>query len=165
MNRFQKRAAIIAGGGAIAVAATGIAYAYYSAGVSNSTTGTAGTANSTVSDVVPTGATTISGLVPGGAAVNSTVTLKNNNNFSVRISAGKSLTVTSVTGPTGCADNTVAELSGIAAIPATTLAKGATMTVSVPVSMADDPLTDQTACNNSAAGFTVTYSVVTTPVS
>lgn len=144
------------------LAVSGVAYAYYASTASGSVDGSAATATSTVANVTPTAATTITGLVPGGSAQNATITLTNSNSYAVRIPVGKSISVASVTGPAGCADNTVALLSGTVGIPATTLSKsgaaGSTMTVVVPVSMADSTTVDQTSCNGPAS-FTVTYTV------
>jgi hypothetical protein len=157
----SKNAAAALGAGAIAVAASGVAYAYYNASVSGSKTGTASVTDSEVSDVTPTDATAASGLVPGGDSVDVTVTLSNDNPFSVHIPAGKSLSVTGMTGgPTGCDTLTLAGISGSAPIDAQTIDANEDTTVTVPVSMADGD-GNQTPCKGQS--FTLTYSVGTTP--
>jgi hypothetical protein len=155
MRTSTKITAVI-GGAALTIATAGVAYAYYTSTSSGSTTGSATAATSTIGAVTPTAATAITGLVPGGSAQNATVTLTNPNAFSVALAAGKSVGVSTVTGPVGCATNAVASLSGSVAIPAQTIPANGTTTVIVPVSMADAAF-DQTSCNG--ASFTVTYLV------
>ena len=144
-------AAIIAGGSA--------AFAYLSetSHVSPSGgTGSVSPSSGTVSNITWS-AGTVTGLVPGGTSKNITITLSNSNSYSVNI--GKwTFAVASVSGPTGCADNSVADLSGSATTPATfVVPAGLTNTVTVPVSMADLPGTDQSTCV-SGAPLTVTFS-------
>lgn len=154
MPRFRSRSALVLGAGvATAVLAGGIAYAYYLTGVASSGTGSATAAPNTSQDVT-FGASTVSGLVPGGAAVNATVTFTNPNAHAVGYAA-KTIAVSGVSGPTGCATNAVAQLSGTATLPAGVLPANGTTTVTVPVSMADSTTVDQTAC--AGATLTITY--------
>ena len=157
MRKHTSKQLVAAAAVAGAVAVSGIAYAYYASGVSGDGTGTATPAANAALDVDLTSGSAISGLVPGGAPVNTTVTLTNPNAYAVNIPAGKSISVSSVAGPAGCADNTVALLSGTAPIPAQVIAANGTTTVSVPVSMADSTTVNQNACAGSA--LTATYLV------
>lgn len=153
--RLSSRKSIVGIGSAAAVVlVAGAASAYYLTSVSGSGTGTA-TPAANASAAITFSASTVSGLVPGGSAVSSTVTFTNPNSYAVNYPA-KTIAVSSVSGPTGCADNTVALLSGSAALPAGILAAGASTTVSVPVSMADSTTVNQNAC--AGASLTVTYS-------
>lgn len=149
----HRRTLVLVASAAAALLAGGIAYAYYSAGVAPTGTGSAGAAANTSQDVT-FGASTVSGLVPGGGPVDATVTFTNPNAYAVSHGA-KTISVSSVSGPAGCATNAVALLSGTATLPAGVLAAGATTTVTVPVSMADSTTVDQTAC--AGASLTITY--------
>lgn len=155
MRNFSKRTMIVAASAATALAVTGIAYAYYLAGVQGTGAGSATPAPNT-SLQVSWSAAAITGLVPGGAAVNQVITFTNPNSYSVNYS-GKSIAIDSVTGPVGCATNAVALLTGSASLPAGVLAGGATTTVNVPISMTDSATVDQTACAGSA--LTINYTV------
>lgn len=149
----SRKATVLIGTSAAVIAVTGAAYAYYVGAVNGSGTGTAATANTTVQNLT-FAASPITGLVPGQSQV-TTVTLTNPNAFAVQY-PGKTIAVSSVSGPTGCADNTVALLSGSAAWAGGVLAANATDTVNVTVAMADSTTVNQNACNN--ASFTITYS-------
>lgn len=154
MRTSVTRKTFAALGGLIgATLVAGVASAYYLSGVAGSGTGTATTAVNNALDVTFVGST-ISGLVPGGSAVSTTVTFTNPNPYAVNFPA-KTVSVGSVSGPTGCATNAVALLSGTGTLPAGVLAAGATTTVTVPVSMADSTTVDQTACAGKT--LTVTY--------
>jgi len=154
MPILRKRSTfVLAGGAAAALVAGGIAYAYYSTGVAPSGTGSATTATNNALDLT-FGASTVSGLVPGGSAVNATVTFTNPNAYAVGHPA-KTISVSGVSGPTGCASNAVALLGGTATLPAGTLQANGTKTVTVPVSMADSTTVDQTSC--AGATLTITY--------
>lgn len=156
MRTFSKRTAVLAASSAAVVATAGIAYAWYSANVVGTGSGTATPAANTAS-AVTWAADPISGLVPGGSAVNQTLTFTNPNDYSVGYTA-KSITISSVTGPTGCATNAVALLSApTATLPAGQLAGHATTTVNVAVSMGDSTTVDQSAC--AGAPLTINYSV------
>lgn len=155
MRKHSKRTMIVAASAATALTAGGIAYAYYLAGVQGTGTGTATPAANT-SLQVSWNAAAISGLVPGGSAVNQTITFTNPNSYAVNHTA-RSITIDSVSGPTGCASNAVALLTGSATLPAGILAGGATTTVDVPIAMSDSMTVDQTAC--AGAPLTISYSV------
>ena len=154
MPKHRKRySLILVVGTSTALAAGGLAYAYYLAGIASSGTGGA-TAAPNTAQLVTFGASTVSGLVPGGSSVDATVTFTNPNGYAVSYPA-KSLAVSSVAGPAGCASNAVALLSGSATLPAGVLPANGTTTVTVPVSMADSTTVDQTAC--AGASLTITY--------
>lgn len=155
MRKFSKRTMIVAASAATALTASGIAYAYYLAGVQGTGTGVA-TPGANGSLNVTWAATAISGLVPGGSAVDQTITFTNPNAYAVNYTA-KSVAIDSVSGPTGCATNAVALLSGSATLPAGVLAAGDTTTVNVPISMADSTTVDQNAC--AGAALTINYTV------
>jgi hypothetical protein len=154
MRKFSKRTIAVAGSAAVVMTAAGVAYAYYLTGVAGTGTGSATPAVNNALNLTFS-ASTISGLVPGAASVPTTVTFTNPNAYAVNF-AGKTIAVSSVSGPAGCADNAVALLSGSVALPAGVLAKNASTTVVVPVSMADSTTVDQTAC--AGAPLTITYS-------
>lgn len=149
------RKSVIAVGTATAVVfVAGVASAYYLTSVSGSGTGSA-TPAANNSAAITFAASSITGLVPGAPAVDATVTFTNPNSYAVNY-AGKTVSVSSVSGPAGCADNTVALLSGSAPLPAGILGAGLTTTVTVPVSMADSLTVNQNAC--AGASLTITYS-------
>ncbi len=155
MPTIRKRSTLVlVAGAAAALVASGIAYAYYTAGVASSGTGAASAAANTSLDIT-FGGSTVSGLVPGGSAVDATVTFTNPNAYAVGYGA-KTIAVSSVTGPAGCATNAVAGLSGTGTLPAGVLAANGTTTVTVPVAMVDSTTVDQTAC--AGASLTITYS-------
>ena len=155
MRKYSKRTMLVAASATTALTVGGIAYAYYLAGVQGTGTGSATPAPNT-SLQVSWSAAAITGLVPGGSAVNQVITFTNPNSYSVNYSA-RSVEIAGVTGPTGCATNAVALLSGSATLPAGVLAGGATTTVNVPISMADSATVDQTAC--AGAPLTISYTV------
>jgi hypothetical protein len=155
MRSMKTRTSVIlVGASAAAVLVAGVASAYYLTSVSGTGTGTATPAANAATALTFAGSA-ISGLVPGGSAVSSTVTFTNPNPYAVSYPA-KTIAVSSVSGPAGCATNAVALLSGSAPLAAGILAAGGTTTVSVPVSMADSTTVDQSAC--AAASLTITYS-------
>lgn len=155
MRTFSKRTMFVAGSTAFVLTAAGLAYAYYAGSIAGSGTGTATpAANSSVDITFASSA--ISSLAPG-TSKNTTVTFTNPNAWAVNYPATL-VSVSSVSGPTGCADNTVALLSGSATLPAGVVAAGQTKTLTVPVAMADSINVDQTAC--AGAALTVTYSAV-----
>lgn len=154
MRRSAHRKVVAALAGSIgAVLVAGVASAYYLTGIAGTGTGTATAAANTAADIT-FAASEVTGLVPGGSAVSATVTFTNPNPYAVSY-AGRSVRVSGVSGPADCDDNDVALLSGTAALPAGVLAKGATTTVTVPVSMADSATVDQSGC--AGAPLTVTY--------
>ena len=154
MRRSAHRKVVAGLAGSIgAVLVAGVASAYYLTGIAGTGTGSATAAANTAADIT-FAASEISGLVPGGAAVSTTVTFTNPNPYAVSY-AGRTISVSSVSGPADCDDNDVALLSGSAALPGGVLAKGATTTVTVPVSMSDSTTVDQSAC--AGAPLTVTY--------
>lgn len=154
MRKLSKRSMAVLASATAVITVSGIAYAYYLTDVAASGTGSASAAANNSLNIT-FAASTISGLVPGGSAQSTTVTFTNPNPYAVNY-AGKTISVASVSGPTGCATNAVALLSGSAPLPAGVLAAGATTTVSVPVSMADSTTVDQSSC--AGGTFTVTYS-------
>jgi len=154
----HRKATVLIGTSAAVVALAGAAYAYYAGGIAGSGSGTAATADSTISDLTFE-ASAITGLVPGTSQT-TTITLTNGNAFAVGYPA-TTFSVGSVSGPTGCDTNAVALLSGSANKVAGVLASGASTTVDVVVSMADSLTEDQSACND--ASFDVTYSASPTP--
>ena len=144
-------AAILAGGGA--------AFAYLSETGHVSATGGTGTvtpSHGTSVSAITWSAGTATGLVPGSTSQNVTITLSDPNPYSVNIGSW-TFAVSSVSGPTGCADNTVALLSGSATTPATFVVPTgvSTATVTVPVTMADSTTIDQSKCIG--APLTVTF--------
>ncbi|HEU0131553.1 MAG TPA: hypothetical protein VFQ85_11255 [Mycobacteriales bacterium] len=153
MRVFSKRSLAVVATATAVVTAGGIAYAYYLTDVAASGTGSAAAAANNSASIT-FAASSITGLVPGGTAKSTTVTFTNPNPYAVNY-AGKTISVSAVSGPAGCADNTVALLSGSAPLGAGILAAGASTTVSVPVSMADSASVDQTSC--AGATLTVTY--------
>jgi hypothetical protein len=149
----SRKASVLIGTTAAVTALAGVAYAYYSGAVNGSGTGSAATANTTVQNLTIS-ASAITGLVPGTSQV-TTITLANPNSFAVSY-PGKTIAVSSVSGPTGCADNLVALLSGSAPWAGGVVAHNASVTLPLTVTMADSTSVDQSACNNAA--FTITYS-------
>lgn len=156
MRKFTKRTVAVAGTAAIAITAAGVAYAYYATSIAGSGTGTA-TPAANASLPLTFGASTISGMLPGGSAVSTTVTFTNPNPYAVGYPS-RVVSVSGVSGPAGCADNTIAQLSGTATLAAGIVAANSTKTLTIPVSMADSITVDQTAC--AGAALTVTYSAV-----
>ncbi|HEX8003370.1 MAG TPA: hypothetical protein VF519_11820 [Mycobacteriales bacterium] len=156
MRTFSKRTMFVAGSTAVVLAAAGIAYAYYAGSIAGTGTGTATPAANT-SQAISFASSAISDLAPG-TTKNATVTFTNPNAWAVSYPE-RTVSVSSVTGPAGCLTNAVAGLSGSATLPAGVLAKngaaGSTVTVSVPVTMADSMDVDQTAC--AGANLVVTY--------
>jgi hypothetical protein len=152
--RISNRKSVVAiGTTATLVLAAGVASAYYLTAVSGSGTGAATAAANTAS-ALTFSASSVANLVPG-QTVNSTVTFTNPNAYAVNY-PGKTIAVSSVTGPVGCADNTVALLSGSAPLAAGILAAGGTTTVVVPVTMGDSTTVNQNSC--AGGSFTITYS-------
>jgi hypothetical protein len=152
--RISTRKSVVAiGTTATLVLAAGVASAYYLTSVSGSGTGSA-TAAANNASALTFAASTVSGLVPG-QTVNATVTFTNPNAYAVNYPA-KTIAVSSVSGPSGCADNTVALLSGSGSLPAGILAAGGTTTVTVPVTMGDSTTVNQNSC--AGGSFTITYS-------
>jgi hypothetical protein len=144
----SKKAAAVLGAGAIAVAASGVAYAYYTTTIDDSSTaGSASVSSSGPSHVTASLGTAASGLVPGGHA-DLVVTLTNSNSYSVNVS-GKTLTLDFANmtgGQTGCNSNTVAGFSALPkTLPAGTIIAGnnGTAPATFTVNMADAG--DQTA--------------------
>lgn len=148
-----RKATVLVGTGAAVTLLAGVAAAYYLGNVAGTGTGSAATANTTVQDLTFAGSA-ITGLVPGTSQI-TTITFTNPNNFAVSYPA-KTIAVSSVSGPTGCADNTVALLSGSASWAGAVLPANGTATLPLTVSMADSLTVNQNACNN--ASFTITYS-------
>lgn len=157
MRKLSKRTTIVAASAVTVMTVSGIAYAYYLAGVVGTGSGTATPAANNSAAVTWT-ASTVSGLVPGGDAVDSTFTFTNPNSYAVNYT-GRTIALDSVSGPTGCASNATALLSidGAPTLAAGVLAAGATTTVTVPVKMADSTTVDQTAC--AGASLTLNYTV------
>jgi hypothetical protein len=152
--RISTRKSVVAiGTTAALVAVTGIAYAYYATTVSGTGTGGASVASAAPA-ALTFAASTVTGLTPGGT-VNATVTFTNPNAFAVGYPA-KTVAVQSVSGPTGCATNAVAKLSGSGSLIAGVLAAGGTVPVTVPVTMEDSLTVDQSSC--AGGTFTITYS-------
>lgn len=150
MHKLSKRTTIVAASAATVMTLSGIAYAYYQAGVAGSGSGSATT--TALADAVQNvtfAASEITGLVPGGSAV-STITFTNPNTFSVAIPA-KTIDVAGVD-TNGLCTSAKALLSGTGNLAQQTLAAGGTTTVNVTVSMADSSSVDQTDC----AGKTLT---------
>lgn len=165
----SKKVAAAVGAGAIAVAATGVAYAYYSADIQgiSSATGAASVSSAGPDDVTAALTTGASGLVPGGDATTVVVTLTNSNPYYVNVS-GKTLTldVANLTGPDGCADNTVALLSAdTAESPVASIAgDGGTADVTFHnVKMADNATVNQTDCIGGSFDIPVTVADTVTP--
>jgi hypothetical protein len=151
MRKFSKRTMIVAASTATVMTASGIAYAWYSANVAGTGTGSATPAAPTVQDVTFS-ASDISGLLPGGAAVATTVTPANPNPFSVHITA-KTVSVSSATG--GACSSAEAALSGSATMVEQTIPAGGTGTpFTIDVSMGDTS-SSQDDCAGQA--LTVTY--------
>lgn len=149
----SRKATVVIGTAAAVVTLAGIASAYYLGSVNGTGTGSAATANTVVGNLSFAGSS-ITGLVPGGSQV-TTITLTNPNAFAVSYPA-KTIAVSSVSGPTGCADNTVAILSGSANWAGGVLAANGTATLPLTVTMADSTTVDQSGCNNKS--LTITYS-------
>lgn len=149
----NRKATVLIGTSAALVAVAGAAYAYYVGAVNGTGTGSAATANTTVQNLT-FAADAITGLVPGQSQ-DTTITLTNPNDFAVQYPA-KTIAVSSVSGPTGCADNTVALLSGSANWAGGVLEANGTDTVTVTVEMEDSTSVNQNACND--AEFEITYS-------
>lgn len=151
MRKMSKRTTIVAASAATVMAASGIAYAWYSANVAGTGTGSATPANPTVADVTFS-ASSISGLLPGGAAVATTVTPANPNPYSVHITA-KTVSVQSASG--GSCTTALAALSGSATMVEQTIPANSNGTpFTLDVSMGDTA-TNQDACKGQA--LTVTY--------
>ena len=151
MHKFSKKTAVVAAGAVTVLTLGGIAYAYYSANVAGSGTGTATPADPTVADVTFS-ASTISGLLPGGAAVTTVVTPANPNPYAVRITA-RTVSVDTATG--GDCDDAEAALTGSATMVAQTIAANSNGTpFNLAVSMGETG-TNQDDCAGTA--LTVTY--------
>lgn len=153
MKLDSRKATVLIGSTAAAVALAGVAYAYYVGSVAGSGTGSAATADTTVEDLTFEGSA-ITGLVPGTSQV-TTITFTNPNDFAVSYPA-TTISVDSVSGPAGCATNAVALLSGSANWAGGVLAANATATMPLTVSMEDSLTVNQNACNDGS--FTITYS-------
>jgi hypothetical protein len=110
MPRFRKRTLVAVATFAAVGTAAGVAYAWYSANVAGTGTGSATPAAPTVQDVTFS-ASSITGLLPGGSAVSTTVTPHNPNPFSVHITA-RTVSVSSASG--GDCSAAEAALSGSA---------------------------------------------------
>lgn len=153
MRKLSKRSIVITAGVTAALTAVGVASAYYLTDVAASGTGSAVTA-ANASTPITWSAAEVTGLVPGGSAVNATVTFTNPNAYAVNFPA-KTITVSSVSGATGC-DFTSSLIRGTATLAAGVLAKNGTTTLQVPISMGDSTTTDQTACAGKtlSLGFT-----------
>lgn len=152
MRKLSKRTTIVAAAAATVMTASGIAYAWYAAGVAGSGSGSATPAANTAQDVT-FAASSISGLLPGGAAVSTTVTPANPNPYSVHILA-HTVTVSSASGGSCTTDE--AQLSGSATMVEQTIPANSNGTpFTIAVSMADDATKDQTDC--AGTPLTVTY--------
>ncbi|HWL38494.1 MAG TPA: hypothetical protein VNQ77_20065 [Frankiaceae bacterium] len=151
MRKYSKRTTIVAASAATVMAASGIAYAWYSANVAGTGTGSATPADPTVADVTFS-ASSISGLLPGGAAVTTTVTPSNPNPYSVHISE-HTVSVSSASG--GDCDDSEASLSGSGTMVEQTIPANSTGTpFTIDVSMGDEAFS-QDDCAGQA--LTVTY--------
>lgn len=120
MPTFRKRALPVIVSAAVVLTAGGVAYAWYSASVAGTGTGSATPAAPSVQDVT-FAASTVTGMLPGGAAVTTTVTPHNPNAFSVHI-AQKTVSVSSASG--GACSSAEAALSGSAVMVAQTIPAG-----------------------------------------
>ena len=153
MKLTTRKATVGIGAATAVVLLAGIAAAYYIGNVTGTGTGAATTANTTVQDLT-FAVSSASNLVPGGSA-SATISFTNPNAFAVQYPA-KTISVSSVSGPTGCADNTVALLSGSANWAGGVLTANQVVTLPITISMADSATVNQNACNNKS--FTITYS-------
>ena len=152
----KKKAAAVLGAGAIAVAASGVAYAFYNVSESGTQTGSASVDSSTLGAVTPTAASAVTGLVLNGSPVDSTVTLTNPNAFAVHIPGG-AVAVTGLSGgPVGCATLAASGIGGTATVAAQTIAANDHVDITVPVTMSETG-TNQTPCNGQS--FTLTYTL------
>jgi hypothetical protein len=106
----SRRYVVLAASTAVVLTAGGIAYAWYSASVAGTGTGSATPASPTVADVTFS-ASSVSGLLPGGPAVTTVVTPHNPNPFAVHITQ-KTVSVSSGSG--GACSAAEAALSGSA---------------------------------------------------
>lgn len=151
MPRFGKRSIVVAASFAAVLTLAGVAYAWYSANVAGTGTGSATPAAPTVQDVTFS-ASSISGLLPGGAAVTTVVTPHNPNAFSVHITQ-RTVSVSSASG--GACSAAEAALSGSATMVEQTIPAGSDGTpFNLDVSMAETG-TNQDDCAGTA--LTVTY--------
>jgi hypothetical protein len=119
-SSLRKRSLLVVVPAAVVLALGGVAYAWFSANVAGTGTGSATPAAPTVSDVTFS-ASTVSGMLPGGAAVTTTVTPHNPNAFSVHIPQ-KTVTVASASG--GACSSAEAAMSGSAVMVAQTIPAG-----------------------------------------
>ena len=110
MPKHGKRYLSVIAFGAVVLTVGGVAYAWYSANVSGTGTGSATPAAPTVQDVTFS-ASSVSGLLPGGAPVSTTVKPHNPNPFSVHITQ-KTVSVASASG--GACSSAEAALTGSA---------------------------------------------------
>lgn len=110
MRRFGKRSVVVGASLAVVLTASGIAYAWFSANVAGTGSGSATPGSPTVADVTFS-ASSVSGLLPGGPAVSATVTPHNPNPFSVHITQ-RTVSVSSASG--GACSAAEAALSGSA---------------------------------------------------
>lgn len=151
MPRFGKRTFLAAVTASTVLVAAGVAYAWYSANVAGTGTGSATPAAPTVQDVTFS-ASSVSGLLPGGAAVATTVTPHNPNPFSVHITQ-KTVSVASASG--GACSSAEAALSGSATMVEQTIAAGSD---GVPFTL-DVSMGETGASQDDCAGtaLTVTY--------
>jgi hypothetical protein len=149
MRKLSKRSMTLVAATTAALTAAGVASAYYLTDLVATGTGAASTAANASASITWT-TSSVTGLVPGGTAKTSTVTFTNPNAYAVNY-ASKTISVTSVSGATGC-DLATSLIHGSAVLPAGVLAAGATTTLNVPISMDDSTTVDQTPC----AGKTLT---------
>ena len=165
--KHSKKVVAALGAGAIAVLATGVAYAYYTAGITGSSVAGATQSSTGASNVTVSLSSAASNLVPGSSAKSLVVTLTNNNAYYVNVT-GKTLTLdfahmTSSVGatctPASGHGNDVALLSASpqSAPTASIAGSGGTATVTFNDVAEDNSATvDQTPC----VGATYTIPVV-----
>ena len=152
MPKLRKRSLSVIVPAAVVLTLGGVAYAWYSAGVAGTGTGSATPAAPTVADVTFS-TSTIAGMLPGGAAQSTTVTPHNPNPFSVHITQ-KTVTVASASG--GACSTAEAALSGSAVMVEQTIPANAD---GVPFTL-DVSMGDTGSSQDDCAGtpLTVTYS-------
>jgi hypothetical protein len=156
MRTFSKRTMIVAAASAAALTAGGIAYAYYTAGVAGTGTGTANVATANTSAVTFTGSAPV-GFAPG-VTKSVSVTPHNSNTYSVHIAA-QTISVSSASSA-NCT-NTQAAMTGSGTLAAQTIAAGGNGTPAVFNVTMGDPDLDQTSC--AGESLTVTYAATLAP--
>jgi hypothetical protein len=137
----------VAASAAATLTAGGIAYAYYTAGVTGTGTGSAVT-DANTSAAVTWAASQVTGLAPG-VTKTATVTVTNPNAYAVHYSS-KSVTLSGIDTNGACDTATAVLTSPGATMPAATLTKSGTAgdhtTFTIDITMSDSPTVDQTPC-------------------